>query len=75
MYLRITVNGRTLDMSIHRYIEPEAWNNKTGTATGFTKNGRSINNYLFSVQNTFYEHFKYLRETNKDLEPIDLKNV
>ena len=75
MYLRITVNGKTLDMSIHRYIEPESWNNKTGTATGFTKNVRSINNYLFSVQNTFYEHFKYLRETNKDLKPIDLKNA
>jgi len=75
IYLRITINGKTSDMSVHRDILYNMWDIKTGMAKPESKQLKSLNNFLFSIQTSIYEHYKYLRETNKELTPQLLKNA
>ena len=75
IYLRITINGKSTDMSMHRSIDSSHWDKTSGTIIGNNKIAREINNYLLSVNSSIYEHYKYLRETDKELTPISLKNA
>jgi len=75
IYLRVTINGQRGEMSTHRSIVMEDWDTKYGHAIGTSKKTKEINSYLESVRSTVYEHFKYLRETEKVITPTMLKNA
>jgi len=34
IYLRITINGKRAEMAIHRFIDPNYWNNESGVPRG-----------------------------------------
>lgn len=74
IYLRISVNAQRIEMSMHRSINVQYWNLSLGVAIGTSKIARDTNNYLDSVRSTIYEHYKYLRETGKDVTAISVKN-
>ena len=74
IYMRITVNGKQLDMSLHRSIDINLWNLNLNSVIGNTKKAKEINSYLMSIQSSIYEHYKYLRETDKNVTPIAIKN-
>ncbi len=46
VYLRITVNGKPLEMSASRKCEPEVWNNKAGHMEGKKEDTKIFNAYL-----------------------------
>ena len=75
IYLRITINGKTSDMSVHRDVVYDNWDVKMGTVKPNVKRYKSLNSYLFSIQTSIYEHYKYLRESNIELTPQILKNA
>jgi len=75
IYLRITINGKTSDMSVHRNIVYNMWDDKIGMAKPENKQLKSLNDYLFSIQTSIYEKYKYLRETNKEITPLIIKNA
>ncbi|PLX07098.1 MAG: recombinase [Marinilabiliales bacterium] len=74
LYMRITVNGKKTEMSIHRSIDAKLWNSNSGCAMGNTKIAREINNYIMSVQTSIYDYFKLLREKEIEITPTLLKN-
>ncbi len=74
IYLRITINGQSLDMSMHREVIASKWDNRTGVVIGNSREAKLINSYLFSVKSSIYEHYKYLRETDDELTPTRVKN-
>lgn len=75
LYLRITVNTKKLEMSLHRALDVHLWNIESGYSIGTSKISKDINRYLDSVRSTIYEHYKYLRETGKPLTPLAIKNA
>ena len=75
IYLRITVNNKQLDMSLHRSIAVDLWDVKEGKAKGNGRNAKTINNFLFSVKASIYENFKELKERKAHLTPSDIKNA
>ena len=75
IYLRITVNNRRLDMSLHRGIAVELWDIKEGKVKGNGRLAKTINNFLFSVKASIYEVYKELKESKRILTPIDIKNA
>jgi len=75
IYLRITVNNKQLDMSLHRSVAVELWDIKEGKVKGNGRLAKSINNFLFSVKASIYENYKELKESKKHLTPIDVKNA
>ncbi len=74
VYLRITVNAKRADMSMHVAVSPSNWNSNTGRAIGKTKKIRNLNSLLDSAQSTIYEKYKYLRETGKKVTALSVKN-
>ena len=62
LYMRITINGKKTEMSLHRSIDANLWNSNFGSAIGNTKPAKLINDYLLSIQTLIYDHYKYLRE-------------
>lgn len=46
LYIRITVNGRRLDHSIQRHVEPAQWSAVAGRVKGGNDGARQINLYL-----------------------------
>lgn len=46
LYIRITVNGRRLDHSIQRYVEPSQWSPAAGRVKGNNDQARRVNLYL-----------------------------
>jgi len=75
IYLRISVNGKRIEMSMHRNIDVQNWDAYFGHVIGTTKKARDINSFLESTKSTLYEHYKYLRETGKDVTPLAIKNA
>ncbi|MDD2636952.1 MAG: site-specific integrase [Bacteroidales bacterium] len=74
LYMRITINGKKTEMSMHRSIDAKLWNTSSGSAIGNTKISKDINNYIMSVQTSIYDYFKSLREKEIEITPSILKN-
>ena len=55
IYLRITVDGKRLELSIQRGCERTKWNQSTGRAAGRTEEAIQLNRYLDSVQGKIFE--------------------
>ncbi|PLX05991.1 MAG: recombinase [Marinilabiliales bacterium] len=75
IYLRISVNSKRVEMSMHLNIEERYWNSKAGKAMGTSKKNKDINSYLDSTRSTLFEHYKYLRETGNPITPTAIKNA
>jgi site-specific recombinase XerD len=72
--MRITINGKKTEMSLHRSIDAKLWNTSSGSAIGNTKMSKDINSYIMSVQTSIYDYFKLLREKGIQITPGLLKN-
>lgn len=73
--MRITVNKKKVELSLHRRVDKSIWNPSTGWADGNSKEAKTINSYLMSIQTSIYDHYKYLRETGRKVNPVSIKNA
>ena len=55
VYVRITVNGKRVDLTINRKVELERWDENRGTAKGNRQDIKMLNVYLEQVRTRFYE--------------------
>ncbi len=46
IYMRITIEGKRLEISSKRFVSPEKWNKELGRMKGNSEEARSINSYL-----------------------------
>ncbi|MBO9562703.1 MAG: hypothetical protein J7621_08015 [Niastella sp.] len=72
IYLRITVNGNSCDVSTKRKWAPEKWNIQAGRAEGKTEAAKSLNSYLEVLQRKVYDLRKRLEDNS---HPVTAENI
>jgi integrase/recombinase XerD len=65
IYARITVNGRRLEISLKRTIDPEFWAPASGSVTGNKDAARQLNPYIEEVRFKLTECYRQLQLQNK----------
>lgn len=71
--MRITANGRFIELNTQRKIEPANWNQKKERATSKTPAHQEINRYLEWLRTRAYEIQKELFDQNGYAEPVLIK--
>ena len=72
IYMRITVNGESREISIKRLCDSASWNVDAGRVNGKTETAKSINAYLDVLQRKVYDARKTLLEND---HPITADNI
>jgi site-specific recombinase XerD len=72
IYLRLTVNGETCEISAKRKCEAVKWNVGAGRVTGWSENAKSINSYLDLLQRMVYDKRKELIDQSL---PVTAENI
>lgn len=71
--MRITINGRFVELNTQRKIEPANWNQKKERAIGKTPANQEINRYLEWLRTRAYEIQKQLMDKDGYVEPVIIK--
>ncbi len=75
IYLRITVDGMSAELSTKRKCDPLRWNQHAERATGNEDAVKSINAYLDVLQEKMYEIKRRLIEHNKPITAITVRDI
>ena len=74
VYLRITVDGTSKELSTKRLWEPERWSQSLGRATGTKEDAKTLNAYLDALCNNVYQAKRTLLEADKPITADALKD-
>ncbi len=74
IYIRITINGKRIELSAKREIDPLKWNSNAGRAIGTKEEIKTLNAYLDTLQMKLYETQRQIIEGNKPLTTENFKN-
>ena len=75
IYVRITFGSRMADISIGNSVSENIWQPDSGIATGKTKEARHVNDYIDSVKNGIYEHYRRMLDEGRVITATTLKNA
>ncbi|PCH69195.1 MAG: recombinase [Bacteroidetes bacterium] len=75
VYVRITINGVSDEVSLKRSIEPKLWDTKRNKAKGSSEEARQLNDYLNSVRGQIFYHHQQMQEKGKTITAKLLKNT
>jgi integrase len=75
VYLRITVDGTSKELSLKRSWQLDRWNQTAGRAIGNKEDARNLNTYLDSLSSKVYQAKLSLLDQNKSLTAENLKDV
>ncbi len=75
IYLRITVDGVSRDLSIKRTWPASRWSAKANRATGTKEDAREINHYLDILQGRAYEARKQLIDSGKVVTAVAIMEI
>jgi len=75
IYLRITVDGRRVEMSTHRKTYPHKWNTAQSMVQGFSPEIRQLNVYLAKIRTNIYKHAEKLKEADYPLTAESLRDA
>jgi hypothetical protein len=75
IYLRITVNGSSSEISTKTKCGPLRWNVAHGRVEGKTDYAKSINSYLKVSQRKVYEIRKHLAENDLPVTSVNIKQL
>jgi len=73
IYVRITLNGKKVNISLKRKIDIDSWDIKRQRVIGKSKAARSINLYLDEVQSKIYRIHERLKTEEKPFTPQTIK--
>jgi site-specific recombinase XerD len=74
IYIRITVNGKRIELSAKREVDPLKWNSHSGRGMGTKEEIKTLNAYLNTFQMKLYEAQRQLLENGKPFTAETLKN-
>ena len=74
VYLRITVDGASKELSTKRVWDPNRWNQSSGRAMGTKEDVKSLNAYLDSLSSKIFQAKRMLLEADKQVTAEALKN-
>jgi len=75
VYLRITSNGDSSEISIKRSIKPSLWDTARNKAKGTSPEATEINDYLTSIRGQLFMHQRELQEAGKQITAKVLLNT
>jgi integrase/recombinase XerD len=73
LYLRLTLNGQRVNISLKRKVNVDTWNAKTQRANGSSKISKNLNIYLSNVQSDIYRLYEELQSEGKLLDVQTMK--
>src|ERR1700761_9337331 len=75
IYLKITVDGRSNELSTKRKCEVSKWDSLAGKVKGNKQSVKELNNYLSSLKHLVYLAKRKLIESNRDMSAQALKDI
>ena len=75
VYLRITSNGDSSEISIKRSIKPSLWDTTRNKAKGASPEAAELNDYLTSIRGQLFMHQRELQEAGKQITAKALLNT
>ncbi len=73
IYLRITVDGKSSELSVKRKCHTSSWNARTGRSNGTKEATREFNAYLDALTQQAYQAKRHLIEAAKDVTSDAIK--
>jgi site-specific recombinase XerD len=67
IYMRVTINGKRIEISSQRYIDPKKWSSSQGKMKGNTEEARSVNSYFEILKAKVYDHQRDLLYAGKNV--------
>ena len=74
IYVRITVDGKRVDLSIRRKVALDRWDESRGTAKGNRPDVKTLNAYLEQVRNKLYDCQQQLERERKLVTAESIKS-
>ena len=74
IYLRIRINGKSIDISTQKSVNVKNWDTINSVVKGSSREARQKNKYLFSIKSAIFEHYKRLREGGAHVTVEDVRN-
>ena len=74
VYCRITIDGRRVQFSMKRKVEPENWSTESEKAIGKSEEIRSLNNYLDHVRVELQKHYNILLSKGEHITAETIRN-
>ncbi len=75
LYLRITVNGKRIEIATKQHCDPTRWNSHSQRAKGTTEATRCLNTYLDTLERQVHEARRKLIEAQKPITAETLKKL
>jgi hypothetical protein len=75
VYMRITVDSISCDVSTKRKCEPEKWNTVANRMTGKNEYAKAFNAYLDTLQQKIFEAKRRLIEIDRELTAENIKII
>lgn len=74
LYLRLTLNGQRVNISLKRKINVDSWNHKTQRANGSSKVSKNLNIFLNNVQTDIYKTYEGLKSEESSFTVQTIKD-
>jgi len=75
IYLRITVDGISKELSTKRSCDPNRWNPSAERVSGTKEDAKALNAYLDTLQAKAYEAKRHLIEANEMVSAVAIKEI
>ena len=73
IYLRVTIDCRSTELSTKRFIDPEKWDGKGQRHKGFSEEAKSFNHFLDTFKQSVYKAYNKLELESEEINVINLK--
>ena len=75
IYLRLTVNGVSKEVSLRKTCSAKNWNPELGFASARTPDGKSVNDFLEIVKRKVYEVRRKLMDSDQEVSAENIKTL
>ena len=75
IYLRITLNGERVEISVNRRIDLTKWDSKTQRAKGRSEAARTLNDYLDSLEVKVKKDYNTLLGKDEEISAAILRDM
>ncbi|RWY47355.1 Arm DNA-binding domain-containing protein [Mucilaginibacter gilvus] len=73
LYARVTVEGKRVEISLKRKVNPKKWGAKSGFMVGNGEEVRIINKYINETSNEIFEIYRAFKGHGKPFSAEDIK--
>ena len=74
IYLRITIDGKRLEISTKRYVDQLKWSSEAGKMKGNSEEARSLNSFLDVTKGSVYDYQKELMQNSQLVNIENMRN-